>query len=503
MPPGILLAIDQGTTSTRAIAFDRGLRAVASASVPLASAHPRPGWVEQDPEAVLASVVESVARVLNEVGGPSAVAGCGLDNQGETVVAWDAETGRALAPAIVWQCRRSLPIVERLRTAGLEPAIRRRTGLPLDPYFSAGKMTWLLENDDGVARASRDGRLRLGTLDAWLTARLGTETRTDPSTASRTQLLSLETLAWDPELLGWFGVPEGSLPIIGPTIGSLGELGHRRWRGALPLVAMACDQQAALAGHGAFEPAAIKATYGTGVFVLANGGPLTFSPGVGDGRMSWSPGTAVETSIAWALPGSPPSLVFQAGLFTAGAVLDWLRDDLRLIGDIAELGPLAASVTDAAGVRVLPAFAGLGGPWWRPDARGVVAGLTAGASDGHLARAVLDGIANGVADLVEAIVEALPGRPASLRVDGGLTANDYLMQRQADLLGLEIGIASASESTALGIAGLVGMALDWLAPNDIAAANPVRRRVLPRLGDLARTEERETWRRFVEAASSL
>lgn len=491
MTRDLLLAIDQGTTSTRAIAFDRRLRPVASAAVALDTVHPRPGWVEQDPEAILDSVVESVSRVLAEVGGPERVAAAGLDNQGETVVAWDAEDGRSLAPAIVWQCRRSLPIVERLAAAGLGPSIRARTGLPLDPYFSAGKLAWLLEHGDAVRAARRRGTLRLGTVDAWLTARLDGDARTDPSTASRTQLLSLRTLDWDVELLGWFGIDRPTLPRIVPTAGDLGELAHPRWRGPIPVRAMACDQQAALAGHGAFLPGAVKATYGTGVFALANAGVLRDPP------------PDVETSIAWLLPDGTSASVLQGGLFTAGAFIDWLRDDLGMIADPAQTGMLAASVPDAGGVRVLPALAGLGAPWWRPEARAVVAGLTAAAGRSHVVRAALDGIAHGVADLLEAMLPALPRPAHQLRVDGGLTANEFLMQRQADLLGLPVGVAEAEESTALGIAGLAGIGHGLLSPGDIAAANPIRSVFEPRLPAAERAAERQSWRRFVAAAAAL
>lgn len=492
MSAGLILAIDQGTTSTRAIAYDELLHPVASASIALGTTHPRPGWVEQDPEAILESVVTSVARVLDDVGGPGPIAAVGLDNQGETVVAWDADSGSALAPAIVWQCRRSLPIVERLRTAGLEPAIRERTGLPLDPYYSAGKLTWLLENHQGVRAAAAAETLRFGTVDAWLTARLdGGDARTDPSTASRTQLLGLMTLEWEDELLGWFGIDRRTLPRIVPTTGDLGEIGHPRWGGRLPLRAMACDQQAALAGHAAFAPGAIKATYGTGVFVLANAGDRRYAvPGL-------------ETSIAWSMADGQTVSVLQGGVFTAGAFIDWLRDDLGLLAEAAETETLARGVPDAAGVRVLPALAGLGAPWWRPQARAVIAGMTSAAGRPHVARAALDGIAHRVADIVDAMAGALPEPPSALRVDGGLTANAYLMQRQADLLGLPVEIAAAEESTALGVAGLASIGAGLIEVEVIAAANPVRERLEPRLGEIERLAEREAWRRFVFMASQL
>ena len=477
----LILAIDQGTTSTRAIAFDLALRPVASAARPLETVHPRAGWVEQDPDAILASVEDSVAEVLEAVGGPDRIGCVGLDNQGETVVAWDAETGRALAPAIGWQCRRSLSIVERLAAAGHGAAIRSLTGLPLDPYFSAGKMTWLLENHPPVAAAALDGTLRLGTVDAWLTARLGDGgPLTDPSTASRTQLFGLRSLAWEPELLSLFGVDASWLPVVRSTTGDLGVLAGRR------LTALACDQQAALAGHGAFNVGAVKATYGTGVFVLANAGP----------RRDPAPG--LEVSIAWRIGDEPAASALQGGVLTAGAMLDWLTDDLAIVASAAETEGLATAVTDSGGVRFLPALSGLGAPWYRPDARAVIGGLMLSTRREHLVRAALDGIAQRTCDIVEAVVDATGHAPPSLRVDGGLSANRWLMQRQADLLGIPVEVVLAAESTALGIAGLAGIGAGLLEPPSIAAANPVAALFEPNLSPGDRNRERATWRRFVE-----
>ena len=328
MTQDLLLAIDQGTTSTRAIAFDRRLRPVASCGIPLASAHPAPGWVEQDPEAIVNSVVMSVARVLEEVGGPERVVATGLANQGETVVAWDAEDLRALAPAIGWQCRRSITIVERLRARST--GTRRSAnapGLPLDPYYSAGKLAWLLEHNEEVRSASAQGRLRFGTVDAWLTARLdGGDARTDTSTASRTQLLSLGTLGWDEDLLGWFGIAAATLPRLVATAGELGQIAHQRWRGALPLH-----------GHGMRSASCARRTWR----IRAG----CHQGDVRHGRLrarqrrdaTGMPRQDLETSIAWTLPddsGVAPSTtatVLQGGVFSAGAMIDWLADGMALI----------------------------------------------------------------------------------------------------------------------------------------------------------------------------
>jgi glycerol kinase len=432
-----------------------------------------------------------VHAVLDEVGGPNRILAAGLANQGETVVAWDAADGRPLAPAVSWQCRRSIPVVERIRDRGLEPEIRRRTGLPLDPYFSASKMTWLLEQVPPVRAAADAGSLRFGTVDAWLTARLAGTALTDPSTASRTQLLRLDRLDWDDELLGWFGIPRPTLPTIVASAGHLVEIAHPAWGGSLLLSAMACDQQAALAGHRGFAPGAVKATYGTGVFVLANAGH----------RLAPAPG--LETSIAWTLPDGSSATVLQGGLHAAGALLNWLRDDLGLVGDPAESEALASSVPDSAGVRVLPALAGLGAPWWRPRARTVISGLSAASARAHLVRAALDGIAHGVADIVDAMRPELPAPVVELRVDGGLTTNAYLMGRQADLLGVDVAVAEAEESTALGIATLAAIGRGVMHVGDLPDLGPVRRRFHPRLAEDARRTERAGWTRFVERTADL
>jgi glycerol kinase len=488
----VILAIDQGTSSTRTVAYDPSLRPVASVTARSRVRHPRPGWVEKDADEILESVVATVGRVLAEIGGPGRVAAVGLDNEGETVVAWDAETRQPLAPAIVWQCRRSLPIVERLQGRALADAIRIRTGLPLDPYFSAAKLTWLLEQSSSVQAAAARGSLRLGTIDAWVTAALGdTGPITDPSTASRTQLLSLSELRWDPQLLDWFGIPASTLPTIVQTAGELATIRHASWHGGLPLRAMACDQQAALAGHGGFAAGSVKATYGTGVFVLANAGP----------RREARPG--LETSIAWRLPDGTTDAVLQGGVFSAGALIDWLASGLHFLPDPGAAGDLASSVRDSHGVIVLPALAGLGAPWWRPSATGVIAGLTAGARPAHVVRAALDGIAHRVADVLETIVAALPTQPRSLRVDGGLSSNAYLMQRQADLIGVPVEVAATAESTALGMAVLAGLGEGLLSPRVAVEANPVRARFTPRVAPTERRRQRNRWRSFVEAAVVL
>jgi glycerol kinase len=338
----LLLGIDEGTSAVKAVLFDADLRPLKEARREKALRYPRPGWVEQDPEEVLDAVVDAVAELLDD---RPDVAACGLDHQGESVLAWEAETGQALTPIVTWQDKRSQAVLDRLESSGRGDEIRERSGMPLDPYFSAGKLAWLLEHDDGVAMALDRGTLRLGTVDSFLCDRLGAGFATDPSTASRTQLGAPE---WDPALLEIFGVPPAALPAIMDTGGDLGVLRHPSWRVELPLRARFVDQQAALAGAGCVEPGQVKATYGTGVFVLAHAGDQRPVPEGGLlPTIAWRLGGRVE----WALDG---------GVFTAGALVEWLSRDLGLAEDPAALAAAAAEAADSGGVRVLPALAGRG-----------------------------------------------------------------------------------------------------------------------------------------------
>lgn len=373
MSSGLLLGIDEGTTAVKAALFDDQLRAVAEARRAVPVSHPRPGWVEQNPELILQAVVDAVAEVLAHAGRHEVLA-AGLDHQGESVLAWDGSSGRALTPVVVWQDKRQESLL-----ANIDPRAVERSGLPLDPYFSAGKLAWLLANDDGVQSARDAGSLRLGTVDAFLTDRLGGRFATDLSTASRTQLLAAGGRDWDGELLAVFGVRREWLPALGPTFGSLGELRHSRWPVTLPLAAQLVDQQAALAGSGAIHPGELKATYGTGVFVLGR----TDGPAAASGLLP---------TIAWAAPGvgagvGEVSYALDGGVFAAGSLLDWLAEGLGLAAGAPALAAAAASVPDSAGVMVLPALAGLGAPWWRPGAHGVIAGLHPAVSAAHVGRA--------------------------------------------------------------------------------------------------------------------
>ncbi len=491
MTETVVLAIDQGTSSTRTIAFDSSWRPVASASRRLHTEHPRAGWAQQDADEILASVVDTVGAVLARVGGRASVVAAGLANQGESVVAWDADTGRPLAPAVLWHCARSAGVVARMEVAGYGAAIADRTGLPLDPYFSASKIRWLLEEVPAVRDAAASGTLRVGTVDAWLTAALGAGPATDSSTASRTQLFGLASGDWDPQLLDWWAIPGDVLPPVVSSAGDLGPLAHPTWGGGVPLTAMLCDQQAALYGHGCFQPGAVKATYGTGVFVLANAG--TAQPRRPDGILA---------TVAWRTSGADLTYALDGGVLSAGALLDWLADPLGLVVDAADSARLAASVEDSGGVRVLPSLAGLGAPWWDRGARGVIAGLSAATTRGHIVRAAMDGIAHRVCDVVEAMAPALPADGLALRVDGGLTKASYLMARQADLLGHAVDIAALPEATALGIAALAARGAGLERPDHTVAGGPPRR-IEPRLDPVARRAERDAWHAFRAAAAAL
>jgi glycerol kinase len=483
----LLLGIDEGTTAVKAGLFELDLTPVALARRGVPLSHPRPGWVEQDPRLILEAVVETVAEVLEAAGGREILA-AGLDHQGESVLAWETSGGVALSPVIVWQDKRQDELLE-----GISPAVEERSGLPRDPYFSAGKLAWLLQEGSGLDQARAAGRLRIGTVDAFLRERLGGRFATDLSTASRTQLLAVGGRSWDERLLGEFGIDPGLLPAVGPTFGELGGLRHERWPVELPLRAQLVDQQAALVGSGAVSPGQAKATYGTGVFVLAR----TAGPDRCEGLLP---------TVAWAGPGpggAPGDVAYalDGGVFAAGALLEWLSAELGLAQDPPSLAAMAGLVPDSAGVRLLPALAGLGSPWWRPDARAVIAGLHGGVQPAHLARAALEAIAHRVADIVDAMASGMA--ISSLKVDGGLSRDDTLLQLQADLLGIELSVGRP-DATVLGAAMLAGVGAGAFASVE-QAAELLRegRRITPKISRRERLSRREDWMRFVSLAASL
>jgi glycerol kinase len=483
--PLLLLGIDEGTTGVKAALFDEGLRVVREARRDKVNRHPRAGWVEQDGEEVLAAVVEAVAELLDDA--PGDVVACGLDHQGESVLAWDPESGAPLSPIVVWQDKRSSEVLARL--GDHEDEIHRLSGLPFDPYFSAAKLAWLLEHDEGVARARNESRLRMGTVDSFLCDRLGAGFATDASTASRTQLHALGRPGFDARLAELFGVPLDVLPDVRDTAGELGVLRHESWPVELPLCGQVVDQQAALAGAGCVVPGRVKATYGTGVFVLGHVGEQVPQPAGG-----------LLPTVAWSLDGRTEYAI-DGGVFSAGAMLEWMCRELGLAERPADLAALAREVDDSAGARVLPGLAGLGAPWWKPEARAVLAGLHGGTTREHVARAALEGIAWRVADVVAAMQETVD--VASLRVDGGLTNEPLLLQLQADAIGVPVEAAGA-DATVLGAAVLAAVGSGTIGSlTEAAELLPVDRRVEPARERAWREAEHERWRAFVAAAAEL
>jgi glycerol kinase len=485
MAEPLLLGVDEGTTGVKAALFDRELRPVGEARRDKVNRHPRPGWVEQDGEEVLTAVVEAIGEMLRDA--PGEVVACGLDHQGESVVAWDAASGEPLTPIVVWQDKRSQAVLDRL--ADREDEVKAASGLPFDPYFSAAKLAWLLEHDAAVARAREAGTLRMGTVDSFLCDRLGAGFATDPSTGSRTQLQRIDAAGWDATLCEIFGVPPEVLPEMRDTAGELGVLSHPSWPAELRLCAQTVDQQAALAGAGAVVPGRVKATYGTGVFVLAHVGDEVPRPAGG-----------LLPTIAWRIEGRI-EYALDGGVFAAGAMLEWLCRELGLAADPAELGELARSAEDSASARVLPALAGIGAPWWRPNARAVLAGLDGGTTRAQVARAAFEGIAWRVADVVAAIRESVAVE--SLRVDGGLTNEPLMLELQADAIGATVE-AAAADATVLGAAALAAVGSGTV-PSLLEAAEllPVQRRVEPGRDADWRTAEHQRWHEFVAATATL
>jgi glycerol kinase len=480
----LLLGIDEGTSAVKAILFDLDLRPVAEARRSKPLTHPQPGWVEQDPEVILDAVVDAVRELLEQA--EDEVIACGLDHQGESVLAWDAESGVALTPVVTWQDKRSQEVLDRLAADGLEEEIRARSGMPLDPYFSAAKLTWLLEHDEALAAALAAGTLRLGTVDSFLCDRLGASFATDPSTASRTQLGAPE---WDRRLLEVFGVPAEALPAVADTAGQLGTLSHPSWPVELPLRARCVDQQAALAGAGCVEPGLAKASYGTGVFVLAHAGDRRPEPGGGLlPTVAWR----VDGRVEWAIDG---------GVFTAGALFEWLARDLGLAEDAAALAAAAEEAGASDGVRVLPALAGIGAPWWKPGARAVIAGLSSGTRPGNIGYAALEAIAWRVADVLAAMRASV--EIEALRVDGGLTRSPTLLALQANAAGVTVQRGSI-DATAAGAAALAAVGAGvWESTAEIGARIPAGEPVSPDRDQAWREVAHEEWRAFVATAAGL
>ncbi len=489
-----IAALDQGTTSSRAILFHETGEIAARAQYPFRQIYPQPGWVEHDPMEIWASERRALAEITSHID-PRQVAAIGITNQRETTILWDRRTGEPIHNAIVWQCRRTAPFCDELKARSLGEIIAEKTGLLIDAYFSASKIRWLLDNVPGARERAERGELCFGTVDSWLIWQLsgGAVHVTDYSNASRTMLFNIHTLRWDEELCEIFGIPRSILPrpvgnseVYGLVARDLPEL---EGLAGIPICGSIGDQPAALFGQGCFHPGEAKNTYGTGCFTLMN-----------VGREAVRSRAGLVTSVGWSI-GGETSYALEGSVFNAGSTIQWLRDELKLIDSAPECDRLAESVPDSGGVVIVPAFTGLGAPYWDMYARGTILGLTRGSTRAHIARAVLDAIALQVTDLVRAMNADAPCPIPTLRVDGGASVSDILMQIQADLLGIPVDRPAQVETTAFGAAALAGLAAGvW---KDTGELEKLRRsqHVFPplRSGEDCGREYRR-WQRAVERA---
>ena len=479
-----ILALDQGTTSSRAIVFDHGGSVVSSAQREFRQIFPQPGWVEHDATEIWATQLHTASEAIGKAHLTAAdIAAIGITNQRETTVVWDRDTGAPIHNAIVWQDRRTAAACDRLKARGLAPLIKRKTGLVVDAYFSGTKLAWLLKN------VRKTGRLAFGTIDTWLVWNLtgGRVHVTDPSNASRTMLFNLKTGDWDDELLKLFGVPRSVLPEVRSSSEVYGET--TLFGGSIPIAGIAGDQQAALFGQACTEPGMVKNTYGTGCFMLMNTGPKPIASKHN-----------LLTTVAWRI-GKRIEYALEGSIFIAGAVVQWLRDGLGIIKSSSEVEALASQVTDPEGVYLVPAFAGLGAPHWDQYARGLVAGVTRGTTAAHIARAALEGIAFQVADVLRAMEGDAKIRLKELRVDGGASANNLLMQFQSNLLGVPVVRPKVTETTALGAAYLAGLAVGyWKDQTQIATQWQVDRRFTPVMKSADRKRLDAGWRKALDRA---
>lgn len=484
-----LMALDQGTTSSRAIVFSASGEVVSVAQQEFKQYFPQPGWVEHDAEEIWTSqrdvACDALTRAQLKAGDIRAI---GITNQRETVVVWDRGTGVPLHPAIVWQDRRTADVCDRLRAAGHESMVHARTGLLFDPYFSATKIAWILDNVKGAREAAEEGKLACGTVDSWLIYKLtgGRMHVTDASNASRTLLMNIHGGDWDDELLGIFNVPRAILPAIRTSSEVYAEVEMVAELEGRPIAGIAGDQQAALFGQACFAPAMAKNTYGTGCFMLMNTGPKAVDSN-----------NKLLTTVAWNV-GGKSEYALEGSVFVGGAVVSWLRDGLGIIKSSAEVEQLAQSVPDSGGVFVVPAFAGLGAPHWDPYARGAIVGITRGTTAGHIARAAIESVAFQVADLADAMRSDAATPLTELRVDGGASVNDGLLQWQADIMQLPVVRPKVTETTSLGAAYLAGLGVGmWKSRDEIAGHWQVDRRFEPRMAAGQAAAIRARWNEAV------
>jgi glycerol kinase len=492
-PADLVLALDQGTTSSRAIAFDRAGRPVASAHREFEQRYPSPGHVTHDPEAIWQTQIAAAREVIERAGGPTRFAAVGIANQRETTIVWDRATGQPVADAIVWQSRITAGRCDALRDAGHESLFRARTGLPLDAYFSGPKIAHILDSSPGLRQRAVDGELAFGTVDSFLLWRLtgGRRHATDVSNAARTLLFDIHRLAWDPQLCDLVDVPPAVLPEVRPSRGPFGETEASLFGAPIQIGAVIGDQQAATFGQAALRPGQAKNTYGTGAFLLVNTGQRPVTSGHG-----------LLTTILWQLEeqGSV-TYALEGSVFVAGAAVQWMRDGLRAIAASSDIEALAASVADSGGVYLVPAFTGLGAPHWDPRARGALLGLTRGSGLPEIARATIESIAYQVRDVLDAAEADRGERVEVLRVDGGSAVNDALLQFQADILDIPVERPVVTETTALGAAFLAGLSVGlWADTDEVAATWSLARRFEPAMDAARRTRLLSGWHRAVDRA---
>ena len=488
--PKYLLALDQGTTSSRSIVFDLSGRIIASSQREFPQIFPHRGWVEHNPEDIWNTQLTVAREALSKAGADAAdIYGIGITNQRETTVVWERATGKPICNAIVWQCRRTAEYCDYIKSGELCEDIRRRTGLLIDAYFSATKLKWILDNVEGARERARRGELCFGTVDSWLIFNLtgGKVHATDYSNASRTMLFNINTLDWDDELLRLFDIPRRMLPDVKPSSCIFGETAPELFGASIPVAGVAGDQQAALFGQCCFEDGSVKNTYGTGGFMLMNTGsrPVMSENGL-------------LTTIAWGIGDSSVSYALEGSVFVCGAAVQWLRDGLGLISKASETETIARSVENSGGVWFIPAFVGLGAPYWDPYARGALLGLTRGTTRAHIVRAVLESMAYQTADVLELMEREAKVSMTSLKVDGGASANDLLLEIQADLLGTPIIRPGCIETTALGAANLAGLSTGAFSSlSEISASWQCERRFEPRISAEERLSRLDGWRKAV------
>ena len=490
MPSNYILALDQGTTSSRSMLFDKQGNIISTAQKEFKQIYPQPGWVEHDADEIWSTQFGTMAEVVARAHiSMKDVAGIGITNQRETTVVWDRRTGQPVYHAIVWQDRRTAAYCDELRTAGHAETIQQKTGLIIDAYFSATKLKWILDNVEGARTKAANGELAFGTIDSWLTWKLtnGTVHVTDVSNASRTMLFNIHSQQWDEELLKLFNIPASVLPEVKPS-STIYAVTANTIPG-IPISGIAGDQQAALFGQMCTQPGMVKNTYGTGCFMLMN-----------TGEKAITSKNNLLTTIAWQIDGKT-EYALEGSVFIAGAVVQWLRDELKIIRTSAEVEKLAGQVQDTDGVYIVPAFAGLGAPHWNPYARGTIFGLTRGSSNAHVARAALDSIAYQTCDVLNAMEADSGIQIKELRVDGGATVNNKLMQFQSDILNCKVVRPTITETTALGAAYLAGLAVGyWKNVEEIQQQWQVEKQFSPAMNDDKRNELMNGWQRAVKAS---